>query len=423
MSFSVLITKLAVFLAERFNGEVLNGDALQLYEGLPITTNKIPEKEQKGIPHHLFGCIGLKEQPWTVVRFASEARRTIEQIEARGKVPILVGGTNYYTQALLFRGSHIEQNVPSMPVSELQKRWPVLKSSNEEISKELRRLDPAMADRWHPNDTRKIRRSLEICLQTGRKASNIYAQQHDCPLGLVEASTTNGSQCKKVNNVVCSHHDPLIFWVYSETETLNNRLANRVDNMVRTGLLSEIQCMNAVYKSYLDSGVELDTGRGIWVAIGYKEFEEYLRSIQEHASEARIMESKKIGIEKTIIATRQYAKRQIRWIRLKLMSSLRDAQADDKLFLLDGSQLEDWSLAVEQKAAKVTKDYLAGLALPDPKHLSQVAFTVLSKEEAARSQPPPQARLCELCGVSTTTSIDWQQHSKSKRHKYMLQNQ
>lgn len=90
-------------LASRFNGEIINGDAMQMYRGLPIITNQIPVEERNGVPHHLISCVELDEQPWFVGRFRSESLRLIDDIHARGKTPVLVGGTHYYTQAVLFK--------------------------------------------------------------------------------------------------------------------------------------------------------------------------------------------------------------------------------------------------------------------------------------------------------------------------------
>jgi tRNA dimethylallyltransferase len=92
-----------VSLALKYNGEVINGDAMQLYSGLPIITNKITVEERKGVPHHLLGCIDFGEPTWVVGTFVKRALSIIEEIRSRGKLPILVGGTHYYTQSLLFR--------------------------------------------------------------------------------------------------------------------------------------------------------------------------------------------------------------------------------------------------------------------------------------------------------------------------------
>ena len=161
---------------------------MQLYSGLPIITNKITVEERKGIPHHLLGCIGLDEPTWVVGTFVKRALGVIEEIRSRGKLPILVGGTHYYTQSLLFRDrlaeaeedgeggeSKKDHHEAQGPIEDLEDKYPILKESTENLLERLQDVDPVMAERWHPNDRRNIQRSLEIYLQTGRKSSDIYA--------------------------------------------------------------------------------------------------------------------------------------------------------------------------------------------------------------------------------------------------------
>ncbi len=175
--------ELAVELATRFNGEVINADAMQMYKGLPIITNKISAEERRGIPHHLFDRIALDEETWWVGQFRKETNRVIREIRSRGKLPIVVGGTHYYITGLLFEDKLIhESSSPSRadgPEEGAETKFPILGATAEVMLEKLREVDPQMADRWHPNDIRKIRRSLEIYLTTGRRASDIYAEQQN----------------------------------------------------------------------------------------------------------------------------------------------------------------------------------------------------------------------------------------------------
>ena len=86
-------------LAKRCDGEIINGDTLQMYEGLPIATNKITETERQGIPHHLLGSLGLDQKPWTVQQFVKVADKTIGEIRSRGKLPIVFDGSQYYVHS------------------------------------------------------------------------------------------------------------------------------------------------------------------------------------------------------------------------------------------------------------------------------------------------------------------------------------
>ncbi|KAI5277644.1 hypothetical protein KEM54_004933, partial [Ascosphaera aggregata] len=173
---------LAIDLASRFNGEIINADAMQTYKGLPVTTNQVQPHEMNGIPHHLIAVNSIEQEPWQVGLFRRECLKTIRDIRSRGKLPVLVGGTHYYTQAVLFNEQLVDyrglEDAEAQPQegerpldAAAQERFKILDKSDQEILEKLREVDPVMASRWHPNEDRKIRRSLEIYLQTGRRAS------------------------------------------------------------------------------------------------------------------------------------------------------------------------------------------------------------------------------------------------------------
>lgn len=415
---NVLYIQLAVTLAERFNGEVINGDALQMYDGLPITTNKISLEERKGIPHHLLGCIKLDEEPWTVQQFRNRATKIIEEIRSRNKLPILVGGTHYYTQSLLFKDAVLTEVECGHVDHEKQKRqWPILNASTEAMLEELRRVDPIMAQRWHPKERRKIRRSLEIWLTTGRKASKVYDQQrqmttrshseHDQSGGNPTGSTNSVEQRSDMESQSALHYDTLILWTHANPDVLNTRLEKRVDAMVSDGLLSEVE---SIYKFLLDreqQGINVDQTRGIWVAIGFKENLPYLM----HGNDLESL--KKEGIERTKVATRQYAKRQVRWIKLRLQRAIASANSSHRFFLLDTADLTRWSQDVEEKARDITEAFLCGSALPKPESLSNAAKEVLVVTEGE----PMAATYCEACDKTLMSEGQWISHLKSKGHK------
>lgn len=405
-------SQLAVSLAERFNGEIINGDALQMYEGLPITTNKISVVERKGIPHHLLGCIKLQEEPWTVKEFLSQATTVISEIRSRGRLPILVGGTHYYTQSLLFEGSVVTEESEGITQHEKQVQdWPVLNAGTEEILQELRRVDPEMAMRWHPNDRRKLRRSLELYLKTGKKASEIYDQQQkvrakQCELTTIDDSLDTDSK-SRLGIQAPRQHAKLVFWLHASSEVLLERLEKRVDSMITQGLLEEATSMFAFLQHQGRQNIAVDQSRGIWVAIGFKELLPYIMDESKPAS------LRQEGIERTKIATRQYAKRQIRWIKLRLQRALDAAGARGNLFLLDGTDLSQWSLEVEGKASTIITDFLLDRTLPQPESLSCAAKEILLlTEENARS-----ARFCETCDKTLMSEQEWIKHLKSKGHK------
>lgn len=402
-----------------------------MYRGLPIATNKIPQEEMQGIPHHLVGFVGLEEEPWNVVRFAAESKRLVDEIRARGRIPILVGGTHYYTQSLICRESILGKAANHLSLEALEEKWPILRARPEEMLDELRKVDPEMALRWHPKDSRKIRRSLEIWLQTGRKASAIYEEQRLERLASAQPAALWGfDQAEKGLSVPevgyqgrrsALGFDTLVFWVHADSNTLKMRLDGRVDRMVRGGLLAEVDSMRSLNRQLSAGGKDIDTSRGIWVAIGYKEFEDYLSACEGGAERNHLEMLKATGLEKMKAATRQYARRQVRWIRLKLLPALRDSGSAHQLFLLDGTQLSNWATNVEELACSLTESYVTGMPLPSPATTSETAMSTLGVISAnAQADGSVHTRVCEICGTTVMTVRDWEEHTKTKKHKGLL---
>ncbi|KAK5119017.1 hypothetical protein LTR62_000228 [Meristemomyces frigidus] len=415
-------SQLAVELAKRHNGEIINGDAMQLYAGLPIITNKITVEEQEGIPHHLLGCIGLSEPTWVVGSFVKRAARVLEEIRARGKLPILVGGTHYYTQSLLFHDRLAEEDDTRLESSEAEEPTdPFLEQPTEVLLEELQKVDPVMAARWHPKDRRKIQRSLEIYLKTGRKASDVYAEQQTRKLDnhIDEHDDENTSQAMRYN--------ALLIWIHAETNTLRARLDTRVEKMLASGLLAEVHTLHSHAGTETAAARPPDESRGIWVSIGYKEFKPYFSALQAGTSSPEALrKSKEYGLERTQIATRQYAKRQVRWIRIKLLSSLLSSNNLDSLYLLNGTNPSTFQTDVVDPAADLVARFLAAETLPAPASLGSMAREMLQpkREYDLASKPELWSKEhCEVCGVTCVVQEQWEQHVRSKGHKKALSKQ
>ncbi|KAK1029644.1 tRNA dimethylallyltransferase, mitochondrial [Friedmanniomyces endolithicus] len=417
-------SQLAVELATRFNGEIINGDAMQLYAGLPIITNKTAIEEQKGIPHHLLGCIGLQEPTWVVGIFVNRALKVIDEIRRRGKLPILVGGTHFYTQSLLFRDSLVENPADSgehagMELGEECMDLPILQQPTEILYAELQEVDPVMAERWHPRDRRKIQRSLEIYIRTGHTAAEVYAQQRK--LAGNEAVTPTMDDADGAGQKEQSmRFDTLVFWVHVEKSVLRERLDARVDKMLEAGLLEEVRTLDAYADGEAAAGRPVDKTRGIWVSIGYKEFKEYMHALQNgEASEKDLEYWKHNASSKTKDSTRQYAKRQIRWIRSKLINSLPTSKI---LYLLDGTDVSTFDSAVVGPAVELTCSFLAAEPMPEPSSLSSAAAEMLQparlhSDDSAASPEKWTRQHCEVCDVTCVVESQWGQHMGSKAHK------
>ncbi|KAJ5204034.1 uncharacterized protein N7498_004913 [Penicillium cinerascens] len=410
-------SKLAVDLASRFNGEIINGDAMQMYRGLPIITNQIPVEERNGIPHHLLSCVDLEAEAWRIGRFKKEALRLIDDIRSRGKLPILVGGTHYYTQAVLFKdqlvgeGSDDEDGPePFQELPSTSDKWPILESSPEVLMEKLREVDPVMAERWHPKDARKIRRSLEIYFQTGRRASEIYAEQK-----LLK------NEAVMKDEGLLRFENTLIFWVHAEKEILNARLDARVDGMIEQGLMAEAETMSDYLQTKQSQGIEVDQTRGVWVSIGFKELAPYFAAVQEaKLNEEELENLKKRCIDSIRTATRQYGSSQVKWIRNKLWRALSDADMTRRLYLLDSSSVKGWDECIAKPSEDIVQSMFEDRPTPDPKSLSKLANTVLgAKEEQGRSQPNSdmQCFTCDMCNKTMAGEEQWNIHLKGYGHK------
>ncbi|KAI6366358.1 hypothetical protein MCOR25_005173 [Pyricularia grisea] len=422
---------LAVEIARRFNGEIINADAMQMYEGLPIITNKITPEEQRGVPHHLLGMIGLEEPTWNVHHFRREASSIIREIRSRGHLPILVGGTHYYLDGLLFDHHLVAASPPpeegdkdcpapaaDLPATPISRDPALEEASTEELMARLREVDPVEADRRHPKDRRKIMRSLEIYLTTGRRASDIYAEQRETKAKMQQQRRpSDGDQSSQQG------HAPIFFWVHSERGVLNDRLERRVDKMLDNGLIEETRQMHAYLRRSTLEGITIDRTTGIWQSIGFSEIEPYLDALHRQAEGESIREQelgalKLAGVDLIKQATRRYAKGQVRWITYKTLPLIQDANMLPNLFLMDSTDVTRWSPEVVDKALNIMDKYLGGLPLPEPAEVSKAAREVLGTVIASSNQKEtPCNKTCEVCHITVLTEEKWLVHIRGHRHK------
>lgn len=397
-------------LAVRFNGEIINADAMQLYKGLPIITNKISQEEQRSIPHHLLGNISLDEEPWIVSVFKREANKIIKEIRSRGHLPIVVGGTHYYTKALLFEHSLVaSENEPpdQSPARDHSLEHPILGDTTEAMRKRLQEVDPIMAERWHPNDRRKIHRSLEIFLTTGRRASNIYAEQQ-------EKKAAEAAAKGDLEPTV----SPLLFWVHAERQALRDRLDRRVDKMLDAGLMEEITQMNDYLHTRQGGADSVDSTKGIWQSIGYKEFQPFLRAVEAGVTGDELETLRLDCLEKMKTATRQYAKYQMKWIPKQMMPLLKEKGDLDKLYVLDSTDASHYVEQVTDKALALTEQFLAGEDMVSPATISEFARDTLDSAKAVTATKDIRCnKYCELCDTVCLTEASWRTHLRSRTHQ------
>ncbi|KAF8919505.1 tRNA isopentenyltransferase [Mucidula mucida] len=427
-------TKLAVELAKRLatsdvcNGaEVINADAMQVYAGMDIITNKATAHEMQGVKHHLM-AFRQPGQQYTVGEWVSDAMKIIGDLHSQNKVPIIVGGTSYWIQHLIFPGSvnyeepktedsstispELAQSLSQLPpeLQDLYHTLPETVSADDDDSalgmyKLLNALDPRMGARWHWNDTRKVLRSLAIIKTSGRLATDRVLNQ---------SQVTHTPRYRS-----------LLFWLYAKNSAIHPRLDARVDDMLSRGLIDEVRALLDIKDS--SGNQDLDFTTGIYQSIGYREFYNHLTLPQ---SSETVLSS---AVEAMKISTRQYAKRQVSWIRNKLLPEAQTANRNGKFvstYLLDVADLDDWPKSVQAPAFKITEDFLKGTLDLDPQSLSDIAREMLTSPER---ETDPISRLdarkkivCPQCTVDKDRPvlIDenlWDEHQKARVHRRRIQ--
>jgi tRNA dimethylallyltransferase len=263
---------LGIALAERFDGEIVNSDSVQVYRGVNVATAKVPAEERRGIPHHLIDVVEPTVN-FTAVAWAGEAEKVIAEIEARGKRAILVGGTGFYLRALttrFFDSPEIDEGVRPRLRRIMERR------GAEHLHRMLARIDPKLAAKFAPRDWSRVTRALEVYFSSGRRLSEWQERSPEEPTDFAGRL----------------HY----FVLEPPREKLYDRINRRVDMMVERGLLEEIQNLIA-------SGVP--PSAKAFNAHGYKRFVEYLMG-------KRTLES---AVEQMKLDTRHYAKRQWTWWR------------------------------------------------------------------------------------------------------------
>ncbi|MEG0013416.1 MAG: tRNA (adenosine(37)-N6)-dimethylallyltransferase MiaA [Cellulosilyticaceae bacterium] len=268
-------TKTSVMLARQMGGEIISADSMQLYKQMDIGTAKVRPEEMDGIPHYMIDELDATQSS-NVAWFKNKVTEYIDAIHAKGKVPILVGGTGFYINAILFDTEFEETKEDHSYRDSLAAL--VLEKGPLHVHQLLEEIDPKSAKAIHPNNSKRVIRALEYYHQTGEPISSHNFIQKDKRLQME------------------SPYDYTFFVLNMERDILYSRINQRVDQMIDEGVVSEV-------KSFFDKGLTEDMTS--MKAIGYKEFFPYFR--QESTLDD--------CIDKLKQNTRQYAKRQLTWFR------------------------------------------------------------------------------------------------------------
>ncbi len=267
-------TALSVELALHFDGEIVSADAVSVYRRLDVGSAKPSEAERKGVPHFLLDCADITDESFTVSTFRQLARQTIDDILARKKLPIVVGGSGLYLDAIF--GS-MSFSTPSDPLirADLEKAY---NRDQNAFFESLRASDPVTALRLHPNDRKRVVRAMEVFRLTGQPFSSLNRD--------FESAQSEDETYRTIR-----------IGLSTDRRILYERINSRVDRMIEYGLLSEAF-------SLFDIGLTPDRYRAMQ-SIGYSQLYDVYQGKTTLAD----------AIEKIKLDTRHFAKRQITWFK------------------------------------------------------------------------------------------------------------
>lgn len=265
-------TALGIQLAKALNGEIISVDSALVYRGMDIGTAKPDLEERDGIEHHLIDILDPSEA-FSAGQFRKKALWLIDEIIKRGKTPVLVGGTMLYFHVLL-------NGIAKLPAANKDIRQQINQQAEENgwhaVHERLKKADPTAAKRIHPNDTQRIQRALEVYLVSGRTQTQWLAEQVNQPLPF-----------QAIKFAIAP----------SDRAELHEKIVRRFDLMLENGFLDEV-------KSLYAQG-NLDDSMPAIRSVGYRQAWIFLDGSYDKATFR----------EKSIIATRQLAKRQFTWLR------------------------------------------------------------------------------------------------------------
>jgi tRNA dimethylallyltransferase len=263
-------SKLAIELAEKLDGEIISADSMQVYFGMDIGTAKPSKEELEEVPHHLINIIP-PDKNWSVSDFVSNAKNIIKDIIKRDKLPIVVGGTGLYLNALIegytFPVIEADKNIRERLEGEAKA------FGSDHLYEKLKKVDPDAATKIHFNDTKRMIRALEVFEITGKPMSQLAT--------------------KDVENLP---FEPVIFGLDMDRKKLYEKIEERIDQMLKAGLIDEV-------KSLIGEGY--DRKLTSMQAIGYKEVAEHLHGKYTYDELVSILKQN----------TRNFAKRQMTWFR------------------------------------------------------------------------------------------------------------
>ncbi|SHN17181.1 tRNA (adenosine(37)-N6)-dimethylallyltransferase MiaA [Gracilibacillus kekensis] len=265
-------TALSIKVAQAFDGEVISGDSMQVYQGLDIGTAKVTDEEKTGIPHYMIDILD-PAQSFSVADFQKRVNQNIKTIAAKDKNPIIAGGTGLYIQSVLYNYQFSDSKRSNQYQQNIEEE--IEQNGIEQVYHRLKSVDPQQAGKIHPNNHRRVIRALEVYDRTGITMTDYQKTQQ-----------------------MESNYDFRIIGLEMDRKLLYDRINERVDKMIENGLIDEV---NHFYQRGLENAQAM---RGI----GYKEIIPYLKGEQ----------SLEVVVDLLKRNSRRFAKRQYTWFKNKM---------------------------------------------------------------------------------------------------------
>ncbi|KAL4611629.1 hypothetical protein ACB092_08G139300 [Castanea dentata] len=418
-------SRVAIDLATHFPIEIINADSMQVYHGLDVLTNKVSLNDQKGVPHHLLGTISPNLE-FTAKDFRDCVIPLINDILLRNCMPVIVGGTNYYIQALVSAfllgdsAEDMDEGCYNLTGDEqTDEKLDFGRDSSDYSYDHLKDIDPVAANRIHPNNHRKISQYLNLYSRSGVPPSKLFQ----------EKTAKNWGQ---VNNF---RYNCCFICVDASLPVLDQYVEQRVDCMIEAGLLNE------VFDIYNPNA---DYTRGLRQAIGVREFENFLRDYflegrcdeESDSTEGSINKGNKMlkeniqvildtigdnqpkillkeAIDRMKLNTRRLVRRQKRRInRLQTLFGWNIHYVDSTESISCKSD-DSWALHVVEPAEKIVRSFLNENAssMPDLEAPNNMGLKLIQRDLWTQY-------ICQACGDRVLRGVhEWEQHKQGRGHR------
>lgn len=368
-------TKLGIDLALHVNGEIISSDSMQLYQKASLMTAKPNLEEQSMVKHHLIDFLPITTTDFTVRDYQRLALNAVDDITSRGKTPLIVGGTMYYIESLLYDRTFTPGDCAEP-------------SENENLLEKIREIDEKYdLDTKNP---RRLRNNYNYIVKTGCKPSE-----------------------KPVNNQL-RFTNSFVIWLHCDNNILENRVRKRISEMIQQGGLREIEEIMAENHS--------DYTKGVLQSIGYKEFESYFKDPA----------TLQVCIDNLITKTMQYSKKQIRWIKNRMQPYL-------NINVINTDHAEDWENIKGQGILALNSDVNAKevvIKRVEVKNCEKCGVSLNGRSEWEQHlksrrhkknidldfSDDEESRKCEICQKELTGKKNWVSHVKSRKHLRKVRN-